>query len=113
VSRAIRKSDGKRVKYRESVDNPPYFGAAARTSRRTVLEPMSTLKTVLRVGGGALAVIGVTFLPVRNYVFDKADQSAFADAAELGGFVRAGLAIILVGLVAFGLSFLVRGDLSD
>ena len=25
VSRAIRKSDGKRLKYRESVDNPPYL----------------------------------------------------------------------------------------
>jgi hypothetical protein len=57
--------------------------------------------------------VGGMFLPLRNYVFDKADQNAFADVAELGGFVETGFAITALGLVAFGLSFLVRGDLTD
>ena len=74
---------------------------------------MNTSKTVLRVGGVVLVVIGLMFLPVRTYVFDKGDQSAFGDVAEIGGFGQAALAMILVGSAAFGLSFLVRGDLSD
>ena len=74
---------------------------------------MSNVKTILRVGGILVAVVGGMFLPLRNYVFDKADQNALADVAELGGFVHAGLAIVVVGLVVFGLSFLVRGELTD
>ena len=73
----------------------------------------SQLKTVLRIGGVLLMVLGVMFLPARNYVFDKGDQSAFADAVELGGFLHAALAMVVVGSVLFGLSFLIRGDLSD
>jgi hypothetical protein len=74
---------------------------------------MSKLKTVLRVGGAAIVAIGLMFLPVRNYVFDKHDLSAFHDVAELSAFVQAALVLIIVGLVAFGLSFLIRGELSD
>jgi hypothetical protein len=74
---------------------------------------MSNFKTVLRVGGMALVGLGVMFLPVRNYVFDKRDLSAFHDVTELGVFVQTALGLILVGLVAFGSSFLIRGDGSD
>lgn len=74
---------------------------------------MSTLKTVLRIGGILIVVVGGMFLPLRNYVFDKGDLNAFADVAELGGFTSAAFAIIAVGLVLFALSFLVRGDLTD
>ncbi len=74
---------------------------------------MITLKTILRVGGVVVAVIGTMFLPVRNYVFDKGDQNAFTDVAELAAFVPAALWVIVLGSVAFGLSFLVPGDLSE
>ena len=74
---------------------------------------MSNFKTVLRVGGVVLVAIGLMLLPVRNYVFDKRDLSAFHDVAELSAFVQSGLALIVVGLVVFGLSFLIRGELSD
>jgi heme exporter protein D len=53
------------------------------------------------------------FLPVRNYVFDTRDLSAFHDVAELGGFVWVAVLMIVVGLVVIGLSFLVRGEMSD
>ncbi len=74
---------------------------------------MSTFKTVLRVGGVVLVGIGMMFLPVRNYVFDKRDLSAFHDVTELGVLVQAALGLIMVGVVAFGASFSVRGDLTD
>ena len=71
------------------------------------------LKTVLRVGGVVIMVVGGFFLPIRNYVFDKGDLSAFHDVGELGVFVWPALWLILVGLVLLGLSFLVPGELSD
>ncbi len=74
---------------------------------------MSNLKTVLRVGGVVLVLIGLMFLPVRNYVFDKGDLSAFDDVTETGGFLQVALGLVIVGLVSFGLSFLVRGEMSD
>ena len=74
---------------------------------------MSNFKTVLRVGGIAVAAIGLMFLPVRNYVFDKRDLSAFHDVAELGEFVQTALALIVVGLVMCGLSFLVHSGRHD
>ena len=52
---------------------------------------MITLKTILRAGGVVVAVIGTTFLPVRNYVLDKGDQNGFADVAELAAFVPTAL----------------------
>jgi hypothetical protein len=60
-----------------------------------------------------VVLIGLMFLPVRNYVFDKGDLSAFDDVTELGVLVKVALALITVGLVAFGVSFMVRGEPSD
>jgi hypothetical protein len=74
---------------------------------------MSNVKTMLRVGGVALAALGLMFLPSRNYVFDKGDLSAFHDVTELAVFTWVAFGLILVGLVAFALSFIVRGALSD
>ena len=74
---------------------------------------MSTLKTVLPVRGIVLVMIGLMFLPSRNYVFDKGDQSAFVDVTELGAFVETAVAMIAVGAVTFGLSFIIRGRSSD
>lgn len=67
----------------------------------------------LRVGGVLVAAVGLMFLPVRNYVFDKGDQSAFHDASELATMVGVALGLIVVGLLAFALSFAIRGELSD
>jgi hypothetical protein len=74
---------------------------------------MNNLKTVLRIGGIVIAVMGLMFLPSRNLVFDKGDLSAFSNWADVGVFVRSGFGLIVVGLVVFGLSFLVRGDMTD
>ena len=73
---------------------------------------MSTLKTALRVGGILVALIGGLCLPVPNYVFDKGDFSAFHNLADLGAFAQIGLALIVVGLLAFGLSFAVPAEMS-
>jgi hypothetical protein len=72
---------------------------------------MSTLTTILRVGGVVAAAVGLMFLPVRNYVFDKGDLSAFHDASELGTMLGFALGLIAVGLLAFALSFAIRGGL--
>lgn len=74
---------------------------------------MINLKTLVRIGGIVIAAIGVVFFPSRNYVFDKGDQSTFHNLADSGVFASVGLALIVVGLLAVGLSFLVRGDLSE
>lgn len=74
---------------------------------------MSTLKTVLRVGGVLVAAVGLMFLPVRNYVFDKGDQSAFHDASELGAMLGFAGGLIAVGAIAFALSYAIRGDVGD
>lgn len=67
----------------------------------------------LRIGGILIALTGLMFLPSRNFVFDKGDLSAFENWADVGVFVRSGFGSIIVGLVAFGLSFLVRGHMTD
>ena len=74
---------------------------------------MNNLKTVLRIGGIVIALMGLMFLPSRNFVFDKGDLSAFHNWSDVGVFVRSGFGLIVVGLVVFGLSFLVRGDMTD
>jgi hypothetical protein len=70
---------------------------------------MSKLKTVLRVRGIVLVALGAVFLPVPNYVFDRGETSAFHNLADIGVFTKLGLAAIAVGLVVFGLSFLMPG----
>jgi sugar phosphate permease len=74
---------------------------------------MDALKISLRVGGIVVAAAGGLCLPVHNYVFSKRNLSTFHDWADLGAFVQFGLVLIAVGLVAFGLSFLVLGEISD
>jgi hypothetical protein len=74
---------------------------------------MDTLKTTLRVGGIVVAAAGGLCLPIQTYVFSKRDLSTFHNWADVGAFVQFGLALIAVGLLAFGLSFLVHGEMSD
>jgi hypothetical protein len=74
---------------------------------------MDTLKTLLRVGGLVVAAAGGLCLPVQNYIVSKRNLSTFHNWADFGAFVQVGLVLIAVGLVAFGLSFLVRGEMSD
>ena len=74
---------------------------------------MDALKTTLRVGGIVTAAAGALCLPSQNYNFSKRKLSTFHNWADLGVFVQFGLVLIAVGLVAFGLSFLVRGEMSD
>ena len=74
---------------------------------------MSAVKTVLRVGGVILMAAGLMFLPMGDYVFSKRDLSRFHNWADYGAFTSLGIPVILLGLVAFGVSFLIRGDLID
>jgi hypothetical protein len=52
------------------------------------------------------------FLPIRNFVFNRADTSTFHQITNLGAFVSWGAACVIVGLLALGASFLMRADLS-
>ncbi len=83
------------------------------TEIRSMGASMDNLKTVLRIGGMVTAAAGGLCLPFPNYVFDKYDLSRFHNLADTGVFTWMGLGLIAVGLVALGLSFLVRGDMTD
>ena len=74
---------------------------------------MDSLKTFLRISGIVIAAVGLTFLPSRNSIFGKRDLSTFNNWADIGVFVYVGWGLIVVGVVVIGLSFLVRGDLTD
>ena len=74
---------------------------------------MNRLKTALRVAGITLAAVGLMFLPLRNTVFDKRDLSTFHNWADHSAFTGPGVWLILAGGVLVGLSFLVRGNLTD
>jgi hypothetical protein len=74
---------------------------------------MDAIKTTLRVGGIVVAAAGGLCLPARTYIVNKRELSTFHNWADLGAFTQFGLVLIAVGLVAFGLSFLVRGEMSD
>jgi hypothetical protein len=71
------------------------------------------LKTVLRIGGTVIVLIGLMFFPARNLVFNKGDTSAFHRIADLGAFVPWGATCVIVGLLAIVASCLIRADLSD
>jgi hypothetical protein len=70
-------------------------------------------RTVVRVIGVALAVIGAGALPVGFGVSPKRDLSAFENAADLGAFVKPGLGLIGVGLVVVALSYLLPKNRID
>ena len=74
---------------------------------------MDSLKTFLRIVGIVIAAIGLMFLPSRNFIFDKGDLSTFNNWADVGVFVYVGCGLVVVGVVVIGLSFLIRGDLTD
>ena len=88
-------------------------GEGHSTEIRSMGVSMDNLKTVLRIGGIFTAAAGGLCLPFPNYVFDKGDLSRFHNLADAGVFTWMGLGLIAVGLVGFGLSFLVRGDMTD
>jgi hypothetical protein len=71
------------------------------------------LKTTLRIGGICLLLLGVSFLPFKDYVFSEGDLSVFNLWSQTGAFARYGLGLAAVGAVVFALSFLVRGELTD
>jgi hypothetical protein len=63
--------------------------------------------------GIVTAAAGGLCLPFPNYVFDKRDSSRFHNWADVGVYIWMGLGLIAIGLFAFELSFLVRGDMTD
>ena len=74
---------------------------------------MSKFKTAFRLAGIVLMAAGAICLPAPNAVFDTGDLSWFHNWADRGAFTRYGFTLIVIGLVAFGLSFLARGELID
>lgn len=68
---------------------------------------------MLRIGGIVVAVIGLMFLPDLSVVPNRRDTSAFNRLADLGAFVHRSPIFVVTGLIAFGASFLIRGDLSE
>jgi hypothetical protein len=74
---------------------------------------MRRVKTILRVGGIVIAAIGVLCLPLGFGVSPRRDLSFFNNLSDLGAFVGAGLALIALGLIAFGLSSFVRAETDD
>jgi hypothetical protein len=75
--------------------------------------PMDRFKTFLRIAGIVIAAIGLMFLPSRNFVFDKGDLSTFNNWADVGVFAYMGGGLIAVGVVLIGVSFFIRGKLTD
>jgi hypothetical protein len=71
---------------------------------------MDRLKTGLRVGGTLLAMMGLLCLPLGSEVNPKRAQSFFENLVELGAFIRTGLALLAIGVLALGLSYVVRGE---
>jgi hypothetical protein len=67
--------------------------------------PSRDITAAVRVAGAVLLAIGVMCLPLGYSVNPKRDQSVFHNLADMGGFVRVG---VIVGLV--GLSLLVAGS---
>ena len=74
---------------------------------------MDRFKTLPRIVGIVIAAMGLMFLPSRNFVFDKGDLSTFHNWTDTGVFVYVGGGLIAVGLVLIGLSFFIRGNLTD
>jgi hypothetical protein len=60
-----------------------------------------------------IAAIGGMCLPIGIGVSHRRDLSVFYNIRDLGGFVQMGLALLAVGLIAFAMSFAVKGDLTD
>jgi hypothetical protein len=79
----------------------------------TAVQRRTRQKTALRIGGMVFVAIGCLFFPVRNVVFNRSDTSVFHQIANLGAFVPWGATCLMIGLLAVGASFLIRGDLSD
>jgi hypothetical protein len=71
---------------------------------------MSTLKTVLRIGGIVLLLLGWMCVPRPTSMFT---DSVFKAWSDVGAFVRFGVGLMLAGVATFGASFLVRGELID
>jgi hypothetical protein len=71
------------------------------------------LKTILRVGGIVVAAIGGICLPIPNRVFDQGDLGVYYSLADTGAFTQIGIGLLVVGIGALGLSFLVRSDMTD
>ena len=71
---------------------------------------MDRLKTILRVGGTAIAAIGVLCLPVGFGVSPKRDLDIFSNLADLGAFVHLGITLVVLGLLALGLSRFIQSE---
>jgi hypothetical protein len=74
---------------------------------------LARAKTVLRVGGTTIAMIGLLCIPVGLNVFQKSDLSVFHNIADLGVFVPMGVVFVTIGVVAIGLSSLIPGEMDQ
>lgn len=82
-------------------------------TRLDSVERRARRKTVLRIAGIVVMAIGVMHFPMRHLGFIRADTSAFHRIAEVGEFLPWGATWLGLGLLLFGASFLIRGDLSE
>ena len=57
-----------------------------------------------------LFLLGLICLPVGYGHSPKRDLSAFNNFADLGAFIKIGLVLMAIGVIAFFLSALVRGE---
>jgi hypothetical protein len=66
------------------------------------------------MGGIAVFAVGAMCLPIGyGHHHPKRDLSVFFNIAEMGDFIKAGLLLIGVGLIAVILSFLLPGEMDD
>jgi len=71
---------------------------------------LSRLKLVLQMGGVVLFLLGIICLPAGYGLSPKRNLSAFNNLADLGAFIKMGLVLMGIGLVAFFISYFVPGE---
>ena len=83
-------------------------------SRLHKLIRRSRLKVLLRIGGIALAIVGMTLLPANDNDREPARRAPiFGHIKRVAGFTDYAIILIGVRTVAFAASWLVRGDAFD
>lgn len=73
---------------------------------------MRRLKLALRIGGVSLAACGLLFIGSASWT-QPGQESAFDDFARAGAFAPVGRITLIVGAMAFLLSFVVPGRIDD
>jgi hypothetical protein len=71
---------------------------------------LSRLKFILQMGGIILFLFGLMCLPAGYGHSHQRGLSVFNNLADLGAFIKIGLVLMGIGVIAFFLSYFVPGE---